>query len=120
MARCTHLITIARVTAGSRGLLRPAFLDAATTGVTMRTVRPTLVGLIVLLLLSAEQVLAQAPPALVIEAPPELAVARARLDSYDLRPLSAIVRLVGLDAPGPPPTIGRDQARLGVTGSPRD
>ena len=68
----------------------------------MRTVRPTLVGLIVLLLLSSEQVIAQAPPALVIEAPPELAVARARLDSYDLRPLSAIVRLVGLDAPGPP------------------
>ena len=48
---------------------------------------------------------AQAPPALVIEAPPELAAARQRLNTYDLRPLSSIVRLVGLDAPGPPITV---------------
>ena len=45
---------------------------------------------------------AQAPPALVIEAPPELAPARSRLESFDLRPLAGIVRTVGLDAAGPP------------------
>ncbi|MDH4064989.1 MAG: hypothetical protein OEW19_11360, partial [Acidobacteriota bacterium] len=46
--------------------------------------------------------LAQPPPVLVIDAPADLAPARARLESYDLRPISAIVRLVGLEAPGPP------------------
>ena len=51
---------------------------------------------------TAAGVFAQPPPALVIEAPPELSSARGRLDSYDLRPLAGIVRLVGLDAPGPP------------------
>ena len=45
---------------------------------------------------------AQAPPALEIEAPPELAPARGRLESFDLRPLAGIVRTVGLDAAGPP------------------
>jgi hypothetical protein len=54
------------------------------------------------ILLTAAPALAQPPPSLLIEAPPELAPARARLESWDLRPLATIVRLVGLDAPGPP------------------
>jgi hypothetical protein len=45
---------------------------------------------------------AQAPPALVIEASPELASARRRLESFDLQPLGGIVRIVGLDDAGPP------------------
>jgi hypothetical protein len=45
---------------------------------------------------------AQAPPTLVIDAPAELATARARLDSFDRSRLSGIVRMMGLDAPGPP------------------
>lgn len=55
-----------------------------------------------LLCLAAPPAMAQAPPSLVIDAPPELAAARARLDSFDLAPLSGIASLVGLDAPGPP------------------
>lgn len=58
--------------------------------------------LVVALGLAAAPALAQSPPALVIDAPPALAAARARLESFDLAPLSGIVRLVGLDAPGPP------------------
>jgi len=54
------------------------------------------------LVLTASPASAQPPPALAIEAPPELAPARARLESWDLRPLSTIVRLVGLEEPGPP------------------
>ncbi len=82
--------------------------------VTMRTVRAA-TGLLVLCLTTA-RVLAQTPPALVIDAPPELAAARGRLDAYDLRTLSAIVRLVGLDAAGPPIKVvlaaeGSDVAR---------
>lgn len=60
------------------------------------------VAIACLISLAATSVHAQSPPALVINAAPELAASRARLDSYDLRPLSEIVRLVGLDAPGPP------------------
>lgn len=45
---------------------------------------------------------AQSPPSLVIESPPELAAARARLEAFDSSPLSSIVRLVGLRSPGPP------------------
>lgn len=48
------------------------------------------------------QALAQVPPVLVIESPPELAAARARFEAYDLAPLAAIVGVVGLEAPGPP------------------
>lgn len=44
---------------------------------------------------------AQSPPALAIMAPPELAAARTRLESFDRRPLAGIVRTVGLDVPGP-------------------
>lgn len=58
--------------------------------------------LVALLALSAAPALAQSPQALVIDAPPELAAARARLESFNLAPLSGIVSLVGLDAPGPP------------------
>ena len=50
----------------------------------------------------AAPALSQQPPSLVIEASPELASSRARLESYDLRPIADIVRLLGLDAPGPP------------------
>lgn len=46
--------------------------------------------------------LAQAPPVLVIESPPELAAARARFEAFDLAPLAAIVQVVGLEAPGAP------------------
>jgi MYXO-CTERM domain-containing protein len=53
-------------------------------------------------LLAGAPAFPQPPPALEIEAPPELASARARLESYDLGPLAEIVRLIGLDAPGPP------------------
>jgi MYXO-CTERM domain-containing protein len=44
---------------------------------------------------------AQTAPTLVIDAPAELAAARSRLESYDLASLSGIMRMVGLDAPGP-------------------
>jgi MYXO-CTERM domain-containing protein len=54
------------------------------------------------LILTAASLFAQPPPALTIDAPPALAPARARLESYDLQTLSDIVRLVGLEAPGPP------------------
>ncbi|MDO8679157.1 MAG: hypothetical protein Q7R30_11430 [Acidobacteriota bacterium] len=40
-------------------------------------------------------------PALVIDAPPELA-ARSRLESFDPQPLAGIVRMVGLEDAGPP------------------
>ena len=48
---------------------------------------------------------AQTVPALVIEAPAQLASARIRLESFDLRPLAGIVRIVGLDDAGPPITV---------------
>lgn len=54
-----------------------------------------------LIRLAAGVISAQSPPALLIEAPPELAAARARLESFDRAPLAGIVRLVGLDDPGP-------------------
>ncbi len=59
-------------------------------------------GTLLILVLTAARLLAQSPPVLVIDAPPELSAARARLDSYDRSSLSDIVRLVGLDDPGPP------------------
>jgi hypothetical protein len=60
-------------------------------------------ALIVLcLMLAAAPLLSQQPPSLVVEAAPELAPSRARLEAYDLRPLADIVRIIGLDAPGPP------------------
>lgn len=61
--------------------------------------------LLVPFVLAAAPVLAQSPPTLEIEAPAELAPARARLESWDLRPLSTIVRLVGLAEPGAPMRI---------------
>jgi len=45
---------------------------------------------------------AQPPPALLINAPEELASARHRLESFDRSSLSGIVRMAGLDDPGPP------------------
>jgi hypothetical protein len=59
-------------------------------------------SILLILLLTAAPVLAQAPPALVIDAPPELSAARARLESYDRSQLAGIVGLVGLSDPGPP------------------
>ncbi|MEW6321210.1 MAG: hypothetical protein AB1635_08975 [Acidobacteriota bacterium] len=56
----------------------------------------------VLLGLLAAPALAQPPPALVIEASPDLAAARERLEAFDARPLAIILRLVGLDDPGEP------------------
>ena len=43
---------------------------------------------------------AQSPPSLVIDAPPELAAARSRLESFDRSLLAGIVRTVGLAEPG--------------------
>src|SRR5436309_5504603 len=47
---------------------------------------------------------AQTPPAplLRIEAPPELAALRTRLESFDRQRLADVERLVGLTDPGPP------------------
>jgi hypothetical protein len=59
-------------------------------------------GTLLILLLSAARLLAQAPPVLVVDAAPELSAARARLESYDRSALSDIVSFLGLDAPGPP------------------
>jgi len=56
---------------------------------------------LLILFLTAARILAQAPPDLVIDAPPELSAARARLESYDRSPLSGSVGLVGLADPGP-------------------
>lgn len=64
--------------------------------------RRTLVALVVLLQLGAHTALAQIAPTLEIESPPELAAARTRIEGYDPRPLSSLVRGVGLDEPGPP------------------
>ena len=44
---------------------------------------------------------AQPPPALVIDAPAELSSSRGRLESFDRTSLAGIVRMVGLDDPGP-------------------
>lgn len=52
--------------------------------------------------LVARAAAAQAPPVLVVEAPPSLSAAEARLAPVDARALAGIVRLVGLDEPGPP------------------
>ena len=56
---------------------------------------------------------AQPPPALVIDAPAELLSSRSRLESFDRASLAGIVRMVGLDDPGPPMHIilaGEDSA----------
>jgi hypothetical protein len=45
---------------------------------------------------------AQAPPSLVVQAPPALAAVKARVDAMETHALADIVRLVGLDAAGPP------------------
>ena len=57
---------------------------------------------LIVALLTGGRALAQSPPELLIEAPTPLAAARTRLERLDRRPLSSIVRAVGLDAPGPP------------------
>ena len=57
---------------------------------------------LILSLLTSASAWAQSPPSLVIESPPEMTAARSRLEAFDLRPLSTIVRLVGLQSPGPP------------------
>ncbi len=54
------------------------------------------------LCLTAGTVQAQSPPTLAVEAPPALAAVKARLEAYDSRPLADIVRVVGLEQPGPP------------------
>lgn len=45
---------------------------------------------------------AQPPPTLLLNAPEELASARNRLESFDRSSLAGIVRMAGLDDPGPP------------------
>ena len=61
--------------------------------------RPALA--LLLILLAPADAWAQAPPALSIYAPPDLAAARSRIEAFDLRPLAGIIRTVGLDAAGP-------------------
>jgi hypothetical protein len=61
----------------------------------------------------AAQTAVEAPPALVIDAPPEQAAARSRLESFDLQKLAGIVRTVGLEDGGPPIAVvlaGEDSA----------
>jgi hypothetical protein len=56
---------------------------------------------------------AQPPPVLEIDAPASMAAARARVEAFDPRRLVSIVRLVGLDHPGPPIIVvlaGEDSA----------
>ena len=53
-------------------------------------------------LLSQGRALAQPAPVLLIEGADALAAARTRVERVDPRTLSTIVRVVGLDAPGPP------------------
>ena len=62
----------------------------------------TLAGAIAALTISASIGVAQPPPTLIVDAPEELAPARARLESFDRASLAGIVRMVGLDDPGPP------------------
>lgn len=62
------------------------------------------VALLLIALLPAI-VTAQTPPALVIDAPPDLAAARTRLEAFDRTLLAGIVRTVGLDDVGPPITV---------------
>jgi hypothetical protein len=57
---------------------------------------------IALVIASGVAAVAQPAPALLINAPEELASARSRLESFDRSSLSGIVRMAGLDDPGPP------------------
>jgi hypothetical protein len=61
-----------------------------------------LIAAIAVLASSAGAALAQPAPSLIIDAPTELASSRSRLESFDRSSLSGIVRMVGLDDPGPP------------------
>lgn len=61
-----------------------------------------LIAAIATLLAGAGRASAQAPPSLVIDAPAELESSRSRLESFDRSSLAGIVRMVGLDDPGPP------------------
>lgn len=62
--------------------------------------RVALIGAIGVLISLAGHASAQAPPALVIDAPAELSSSRRRLESFDRASLARIVRMVGLDDPG--------------------
>ena len=62
--------------------------------------RVALIGAIGVLISLAGHASAQAPPALVIDAPAELSSSRRRLESFDRASLAPIVRMVGLDDPG--------------------
>ena len=62
--------------------------------------RVALTGAIGVLISLAGHASAQAPPALVIDAPAELSSSRRRLESFDRASLARIVRMVGLDDPG--------------------
>jgi MYXO-CTERM domain-containing protein len=68
------------------------------------------------IVLTASDLAGQAPPALLIEAPPSMAAARARLEGFETRGLADLVRLVGLNSPGEPIRLvladeGSEQAR---------
>jgi hypothetical protein len=52
--------------------------------------------------LASDAAFGQPAPSLVIDAPAELASSRTRLESFDRASLGGIVRMVGLDDPGPP------------------
>ncbi len=59
-------------------------------------------ALLVLGLLLTTRAAAGPTPALIVEAPPAMAAAQRRVESYDVTPLADVVRMVGLDEPGPP------------------
>jgi hypothetical protein len=65
-------------------------------------VRILALTLAAMLLAGASAAEAQPAPALLINAPEELAAARNRLESFDRSPLAGIVRMTGLADPGPP------------------
>ena len=62
-----------------------------------------------------ERRVAVTPPQLRVAAAPELAAAAARLERYDATRLGNVMRLVGLDEPGPPITVvlAADDSDLG-------
>ena len=74
---------------------------------------PRLLALVVAGLLWPAWLGAQPAPVLEIDAPPSMAAARARVEAFDTSRMASIVRLVGLDHPGPPIVVvlaGEDSA----------
>lgn len=77
--------------------------------------------IVALLIASGVAAVAQPAPALLINTPEELASARHRLESFDRSSLAGLVRMAGLDDPGPPIHVilagESSAAAAGVSGS---